>query len=178
MRTIAANSISLVACTLMVLSGCIQSKKKTLTLQTIQIGLSAVSYGILMAYPGMIINLLSLPRNILAQKNKLYFRYKITLLIVTITLSFIFAIQNDNGQKYVDWIKLIPLVSTIAYTLLMDKVNDINFKRLVIFTMIIWITHDFAVQNYVSVAFNTMNIMTSLSAIYRLTNISKKPPTS
>lgn len=168
MQIIIGNIISLIACVIMVISGYIKSKNTTLTLQTIQIGLSAVSCFILTAYSGMIINLLSVPRNILAQKNKLKLSYKILLLFLTISLSCIVTLQKSKAQGYLEWIGFVPLISTITYILLMDKLDDLNFKWLVIFTMIVWIIHDFVIKNYVSVIFNVLNIVTSLIAIHNI----------
>lgn len=168
MPVLIGNIISFIACVIMVISGYIKSKDKTLTLQTIQIALSAVSCLFLSAYSGAIINLLSVPRNILAQKNKLSMKYKIVLLTATVGLSCSVTLYTGLKQGYIEWIGFVPLISTVTYMLLMDKLNEINFKKLIIFTMIVWIIHDAGVKNYVSVVFNTLNIITSYIAIYRI----------
>lgn len=173
MIIIIGNVISLIACIIMVISGYIQSKNKILRLQSIQIGLSAVACCVLSAYSGMIINILSVFRNILAQKNKLSWSYKILILSITVTLSIIATLLKSIAISYIDWVGFVPLFSTVTYTLLMDKLDGISFKYLVIFTMVVWIIHDFFSKNYVSVFFNIMNIITSFIAIYKLSRNKK-----
>lgn len=144
----------------MVISGYIKSKQKTLIWQTIQIGLMVVSNLVLGAYTGVITNAISVPRNILAYKEKLNWYFKI-LIIASITgFSILF---NKNGL-----IGLAPLLATIPYTILMDKLKPIAFKVLIIYTLIFWLIYDFYVQNYVSAAFDFGTIITSFIAIIRL----------
>lgn len=157
---IIGNAIALIAAIIMTASGYIKSKEKTLFWQTIQISLNTISCFVLGANSGGIVNMLSLPRNILAYKNKLVLQAKIIIWIQTVVLSLYF---NSNG-----WIGYLPVISTTVYIFLMDKLKDIKFKELVIFTLIMWGTHDFFVRNYVSCFFDAACIITSSIAIYRI----------
>lgn len=78
----------------MVIGGYIKSKEKTLFVQTIQITLNTISCFVLGAISGGVVNLFSVPQNILAYKNKRAFPIKLIILLSTITLS-IYA--NKNG---------------------------------------------------------------------------------
>ena len=164
-RVIIGNAIILIASIIMVASGYLKSKERTLYWQTIQIGLSAVSCFVLGAISGGIVNLLAIPRNILGYKDKLTSSAKVVLLMVTSTLSIYF---NVNGV-----IGYLPLVVSVSYILLMDKLKDDKFKMLIIATMVLWAIHDFYMKSYVSVVFNIGNIVTSSIAIYRIKNDEK-----
>lgn len=166
MNTIIGNIISLVASIIMIISGYVKSRQKTLYWQTIQVGLSTIACFVLGAISGGIVNLLSIPRNILAYKDKLLFQIKLIIWLTTISLSIYF---NTNGI-----IGYFPLISTTTYIFLMDKLTGIKFKVLTIFTMVIWTVHDFYVKNYVQVAFNVSTVIASIIAIYRINKESKE----
>lgn len=61
-----------------------------------------------------------------------------------------------------------PIISTIIYILLMDKLKEDRFKMLIIFTLILWGIHDLMVKLYVSSIFDVISIITSFIAIYRI----------
>lgn len=160
MHTLIGNLISLVASVIMTTSGFFKSQKKTLFWQSIQISLNALSCFVLKAYSGAIVNCLSLPRNILAYKEKLTPPVKLIIGIITVVLSVIF---NSTGI-----IGYLPIISTVVYISLMDKLKDAPFKLLVIFTLILWGIHDFYVKNYVQSFFDVACIVTSAIAIWRI----------
>lgn len=174
MGIVIGNAIAFIACILMVISGGIKDKGKTIFVQTIQIFLNAIACLFLKAYSGMIINLFSIPRNILAYKNKLTTKAKIILLSFIVTISVYVTIQKSIAQGFIEWIGFVPLVSTITYMLLMDKLEGEKFKFLVMFTMFVWIIHDWFVKDYVAVVFNIFNVITSTSAIIRIRRENKE----
>ena len=160
LRVIIGNAISVIACIILAISGYVKDKNKTLTLQAVQFSLSAAVCVILGAVSGAVINILCIPRNILAQKNKLGLASKVIISTLTALFSLVF---NTKG-----WIGIIPIVPTILYTFLLDKLDEEDFKKLVIFLMTFWTVHDFLIQSYVSTVFNVINIITSAVAIYRI----------
>ena len=166
-RVLLGNGISIIACIVLVISGYVKDKNKTLTLQSVQYGLSAVVCIILNGISAAVINLVSIPRNILAQRNKLGLTAKIIVSVITAVFSIAF---NTRG-----WVGLIPIVPTIIYTFMVDKLDEENFKKLVIFLMSFWTVHDFLIQSYVSTIFNVMNIIASAIAIYRIRKAKKEP---
>ncbi|MBQ5330914.1 MAG: YgjV family protein [Oscillospiraceae bacterium] len=170
LRVLIGNGISVIACIILAISGYVKDKNKTLTLQAVQFSLSALVCIVLRAVSGAVINLLSIPRNILAQKDKLTLPAKIVISALTAVFSVAF---NTKG-----WIGLIPIVPTIIYTFLLDKLNEENFKKLVIFLMAFWTVHDFLIQSYVSTVFNVINMITSAIAIYRIRRDRQRAQTS
>lgn len=97
MRIFLGNAIALVACVIMVVSGYLKSKRRTLVWQTVQIGLSMFSCLILGAYSGMIANAIAVPRNVLAYKGKLNIVAK---LIIVIASTVLILLTNSAGWVY------------------------------------------------------------------------------
>ena len=103
----------------MVYSGILKEKKKILYIQTVQIGLSVISNIVLGGITGAIINAISMIRNIICYKEKLGFKERILITILSITLSLKF---NNLGI-----IGFLPVVSTITYVWLMN-IKDVRKK--------------------------------------------------
>ena len=157
---IIGNIIALIASLLMVFSGLEKKKEKIIYIQTIQIGLAAISNIVLGGLTGAVINGLSCIRNILCYKNMLKIKEKILIVGLSILLSLIF---NDIGL-----IEIILLISTIIYTFLMNMKDVVKFKKLIILTMIVWFIYDLSIKSYSSAVFNFMNIITNSFSIYKL----------
>ncbi len=149
----------------MVYSGLIRKKEKIIYIQTIQILLFVISNLVLGGITGAITNAFACIRNILFYKNKLGNKEKILLVIITSVFSLFF---NNLGL----W-GLLPLISTVVYTLLIDLKDVVKFKILVITTVILWFIYDIYIQSYTSAIFDFMTIVTNTIAIYKL-HCSKK----
>lgn len=163
---IMGNIIALIASIIMVYSGFLKQKKTILYSQTIQIGLSVLSNIILGGITGAIINALNCVRNILCYKNKLGLKSKIILIFLATTLSLMF---NNLGV-----IGLLPVISTITYILLMNTKDIINFKWLIIFTMLMWLIYDLFIKSYTSAIFDFMNIVANIISIIQIGLKNKK----
>lgn len=166
MQIIIGNVVALIASIIMVYSGYIKQKKKILYAQTIQVGLSVLSNIILGGITGAIINAISCVRNILCYKEKLNNIAKFILIILAIVLSICF---NNLGI-----IGFLPLISTIAYILLMNTKNVIRFKFLIIFTMILWFFYDLYIKSYTSACFDFMCIVTNIISIMQIRKCKEK----
>lgn len=166
MSVVIGNIISLLASALMTYSGYIKSKGKFLIVQIVQMSLSALSNFILGGITGTIINLVNIIRNVLCYKNKLN-KYSIILIL---TLSISLSLYFNN----LSFIGLLPLLSTILYTTLMNIKDIKKFKYLTITTMLLWLIYDICIMNYVSALFDLLTIGSNSIAIYQLKNIAKK----
>ena len=166
MSVVIGNIISLLASVLMTYSGYIKSKGKFLIVQIVQMSLSALSNFILGGITGTIINLVNIIRNVLCYKNKLN-KYSIILIL---TLSISLSLYFNN----LSFIGILPLISTILYTTLMNVKDIKKFKYLTITTMILWFIYDIYIMNYVSALFDLLTIGSNSIAIYQLKNIAKK----
>lgn len=159
-QIVIGNIIALIASLLMVYSGIIKQKKKILYVQTVQIGLSVASNIVLGGIVGAIINALSCVRNILCYKEKLGLKEKIIITILATALSIAF---NNLGI-----IGILPLISTIVYLWLMNLKDVIKFKKLIIFTMILWLIYDICIMSYSSAVFDFLNVIANIISIYQI----------
>ena len=159
------NIIALIGSLFMVYSGIIKDKKKSIYIQTIQIVMFIISNIVLGGITGAIINAISCVRNTLCYKDKLKTKQKIILIILSTTLSLYL---NNLG-----FIGILPLISTITYTTLMDIKDVTRYKVLVIFTMILWCIYDIYIKSYSSAIFEFLNIITNSIAIYQLNKINR-----
>ena len=144
----------------MVYSGILKEKKKILYIQTVQIGLSVISNIVLGGITGAIINAISMIRNIICYKEKLGFKERILITILSITLSLKF---NNLGI-----IGFLPVVSTITYVWLM-KIKDVKkFKLLITFTMLLWLIYDIFIKSYTSAIFDFVTLIANVITIFQI----------
>lgn len=166
MQIIIGNIIALIGSLLMVYSGLVKKKKMIIYIQTVQMLMFVLSNMILGGITGVITNIFGCIRNILCYKNKLNNSKKIILILITIAFSLSF---NNLG-----FIGLLPLISTVTYTLLIDLKDVLKFKILVISTTILWYIYDIYIQSYTSAIFDFMTIITNSIAIYKLHSLKTK----
>ncbi len=157
MLLIIGNVIALIAALMMVYSGVLNSKKKILFIQTIQIGLSVISNIILGGITGAIINSISLIRNIICYKEKLTTNIKVIITIVAVALSIIF---NNLGV-----IGYLPVISTVTYIWLMTIKDVKSFKLLIAFTMLMWFIYDLVIKSYTSAVFDFANLIANIVTV-------------
>lgn len=160
MFLIIGNIIALIASLLMVYSGILKEKKKILYIQTVQIGLSVISNIVLGGITGAIINAISMIRNIICYKEKLGFKERILITILSITLSLKF---NNLGI-----IGFLPVVSTITYVWLMNIKDVKKFKLLIAFTMLLWLIYDIIIKSYTSAIFDFMTLIANVITIFQI----------
>lgn len=160
MTIIISNIVAFLASILMVFTGLAKTKKRALTIQTIQIFLHTISNLIINGTTGAIINSLNILRNILCYKNKLTFVFKIILSLLSLGLSLIF---NDLGI-----IGLLPVIASLLYIWFMNTKNIINFKLLIIVTMILWLGYDIYIKLYVTALFDIATIIGTCISIISL----------
>ena len=101
-------------------------------------------------------------RNILCYKDKLGIKEKIVITILAVILTF----KWNN----LDYIGLLPLISTIVYIWLMNIKNAKNFKLLISFTMLMWLIYDIAIKSYASAIFDFMCIFANIITIFQIKN--------
>lgn len=160
MQLICGNIVALIGSLLMLYVGTIKDRKKIIYIQTIQILAFTISTLILGGYTGTIVNLISIVRNILCYKDKLTKNNKILLILACTVFSLLF---NNLGL-----LGLLPLISTIIYTIYMDVKTAIKLKLLIIFTVIFWLIYDILIKSYTSAAFDFFSILFHSVTVYQL----------
>ncbi|MBQ7104971.1 MAG: YgjV family protein [Bacilli bacterium] len=166
MTIVLGNIIALIGSFLMIYVGLLKKKKKIIFVQTIQIGLLVISNIILGGITGAITNSVSCLRNILCYKNKYDKKVKIGLIILSVALSLSF---NNLG-----FIGLLPVISNVLYTWLMDTKSVIRFKYLVALTLLLWFIYDLYIMSYTSAIFDLISSISNLIGIYEIKKSHKR----
>ena len=159
MNILIGNAIMFVASIIMVCVGLLKTRKQILIWQTIQIGLMGVATVFLGSIPGLIANIVGVTRNFLSYHSKLNRTAQVLLSFTAIVSTIIF---NNIG-----WLGVLPIAAAVSYTLFMNTPDVKKLKWLILGTLILWMVHDFAIQSYVSCAFNAFSIVTCLIGIFR-----------
>lgn len=162
LQLVSGNIVALIASILMVASGCVNSRKKIIYIQTLQILSFTISNLILGGFTGAIVNLISIVRNIFCYKDSLTTNRKILLNLLCIILSLAF---NNLG-----YLGLLPLIATVVYTCFMDVKDAKKLKLLIIFTMVMWLIYDTLIRSYTSAVFDLFNILANTITIYQLSH--------
>ena len=160
MTIIVGNIIALIASVLMIFVSSSKNKKKIIIYQTVQVALLALSTLILGGIAGAIINAITIIRNILCYNNKLTNTniFIISISIIVLSLSF-----NNLG-----YIGLLPLISTVLYTMSINTKSTIKLKSMILLNMICWGIYDFIIMSYTSAIFEFIATITSIITIYQL----------
>ena len=148
MTIIIGNIIALIASILMIFVSSSKNKKKILIYQTVQVALLTLSTLILGGIAGAIINAITIIRNI----------FIISISIIVLSLAF-----NNLG-----YIGLLPLISTVLYTMSINTKSTIKLKSMILLNMICWGIYDFIIMSYTSAIFEFIATITSIITIYQL----------
>lgn len=143
----------------MVVSGYVKGAKKTLFIQTIQIMIMTVSNFLLGGITGVVVNLISVVRNIVCYKGKLNWAWKAFLVVIQIIASLM---VNQMG-----WIGLMPMIAGVVYTIFLGVENEKSLKFLISSVAIFWLIFDFTIQNYASASFDIMTIISGTIGFFR-----------
>ena len=160
MALIIGNIIALIGSLLMVYASVIKDKKGILFVQSLQIGLFAISNLVLNGISGFIINTINFIRNIICYKEVLTLKVKIVLSIISTVLTVYF---NNLGL-----IGYLPLISGLIYLWFMTVKDVIKFKILIIVSVAFWLIYDFTIQSYTASLFDLITIIVSSISVIRL----------
>lgn len=160
MTLIIGNIIALIGSLLMVYTGVIKDKKGILLVQSLQIGLFAISNLVLNGISGFIINTINFIRNLICYKEALSLKVKILLSIISIGLTIYF---NNFG-----FIGYLPLISGLIYLWFMTIKDVIKFKILIIVSVVFWLIYDFTIQSYTASIFDLITIVVSSISVIKL----------
>ena len=87
-----------------------------------------------------------------------------TEFIVFTILAIILTFKFNN----LEYIGLLPLISTVSYIWLMNIKDVRKFKLLIIFTMLMWLIYDVVIKSYTSAIFDFMNIIANMLTLLQI----------
>lgn len=157
---IIGNIIALVASIFMVIAGMLNDRKKILIVQTIQMGLFIVSNIVLKGYTAVVVNAISIIRNLFAYKDKL--SDKVTYILLGLTIIFTLIFNNNS------FIGLLPLIGTIVFTLNINNKNITKLKLALSFNMFLWLIFDLYIKSFSSALFDFLSMAAGLITVYQI----------
>lgn len=160
MNILIGNVLAFIAAMILIYTGILKKKKQIIFYQTINIALYAISNLVLGGVVGFINNILNIVRNILCYKDKLDFKWKIIITVITIILTICF--------NNISIIGLLPSISALIYLWYMDVKDVKKFKLLIAFVMIFWVIYDFYIKSYVGALFDLCTVIVNLISCYRI----------
>lgn len=162
-HVVIANIIALIGSIFMVVASYVKSDKMCVLLQSIQIFMFIISNILLKGLTGVIINTLSLVRNILTYKKKLNTFIKYALLVVIVVLSVIF---NNLGI-----VGYLPLIGTIVFTIFIDSKSNFKFRASLTFSIFMWLIYDTYIMSYSSAIFDFFSLVGGFISIFKMKKI-------
>ena len=155
-----ANIISIISCTIMVLTGLIKSKNRILAVQCVQFTLMGISHYLLGGMGGVVATIVSILRNLV------FFKFKIT---VPLKLLFIaLSVGLSLGTVTLNPITWLPILATGLFTWVLDSEDIIKFKNVMILTVCMWFVYDAYHLNFVSAAFDAFTIVSTSYSVWSI----------
>lgn len=162
---IIGNIISFAGALTMVLIGLIKNKNKILIAQCGQFTLFGTANIILGGPTGAISNAISILRNLISIKFNFNVWLKTVFIIIEVGLGAWF-----NNLGLIGW---FPIISTVMFTLFLDHKNVIVIKLVIILSEVLWMIYDFSIQNYASIFFDFLCMVTTSFSIIQIKKANK-----
>ncbi len=166
MFLIIGNVIALIASIFMVIAGLLNDRRQILVVQIIQMTLFIISNVVLGGYTAVVVNAISIVRNIVAYKGKLTNNVSYFLLVLTTIFTLIFNNHFIIG--------LLPLVGTIVFTLSLNNKNITKLKLALSFSMLMWLIFDLYIKSFSSALFDFLSMAAGIMTIYQIKNKKNK----
>ncbi|MGM9948382.1 YgjV family protein [Floccifex sp.] len=160
MNLLIGNAIALLGSFVMIGIGFLKKKEQIILAQCLQCFFMGLSNLVLGGITGVITNLFTILRNLISFKIEFKSNVKILFIVVQWILAFVL--------HQIQWINLLPILSTSIFTWYMDCKNPITFKIVVIGTLIMWLIYDFSIQNYVASFFDVITICTNTFTLIQM----------
>ncbi|MDD7280691.1 MAG: YgjV family protein [Erysipelotrichaceae bacterium] len=154
------NAIALLGSFVMIGIGFLKKKEHILIGQCFQCGLIGISQLILGGITGFITNSFTILRNLLSFKIPFTKPVKIVFILIQIVL----ALNFDS----ITLINMLPIIATAIFTWYMDSKDPIQFKIVVIGTLLLWLIYDFSISNYVAFFFDCVSTCTNSYTFYKM----------
>ncbi|MCX4249491.1 MAG: YgjV family protein [Bacilli bacterium] len=156
---VVANIIALIGSVFMVLASYVKSDKRCVILQSFQIFMFIISNIILKGITGVVINSLSLLRNIFAYKQKLnnYIKYMILGFMVVLSIMF-----NNLGI-----VGYLPIIGTTVFTIFINNEDTFKFRLSLSFSILMWLIYDVYIMSYSSAIFDLFSVIGGIFVLFR-----------
>jgi hypothetical protein len=145
------NIVAFAGAILMVLVGLMKKKRDMLLLQNVQFLVMGIGNLILGGITGGIADFISIARNFICLKWKIFF------VAVQAALT---AVCNQDG--IIGW---LPVIAAIAFTWALDSENEVLLKSIIIAAQLMWLIYDLHFLNFASAAFDVLTCISNFVGI-------------
>ena len=160
------NILCFIAATIMMLMGMIKDRIKFIQAQSMMNIVYIAAYSFLRGTSGIIVNIVTLTRNIVCLKWKMTTPIKLAFILVQVALGVFFGTHG-----LVAW---FPVIACSIFTLYMDCEDAVKLRCVIIGTQILFIFYDWSVRAYTGFAFDILATITNTISLIRLIQDSKR----
>lgn len=153
-RIILGNALSLVGAGLMAAIGLLKKRRTILLVQCVQFGVMGAANLVLGGITGGLSAVVSIARNLLCAGRRMTLPVK---LLFSALLLLFGALSMSAG-----WVGLLPLLSSVLYTWLLDVGDARMLKCSLILAQLFWVVYDYTLLNYVAFVFDIVTIITNV----------------
>lgn len=158
-KFILAQIFLLLGAMIMVYSGLPKHKKQIMMFQDIQLAFMTIGLALLGSVSGAVNNIIGIARNKLHSKGWMTTRVSIVFILATVVVSL--PINN------LGWVGLLPIISTCAFTAVINCKSIVTYKCIFIMTCVLWLIHDIYIHAWVALPFDIFGIITNSIAIFQ-----------
>lgn len=152
-QIILGNALSLFGAGLMAAIGLLKKRRTILLVQCVQFGVMGAANLVLGGITGGLSAVVSIARNLLCAAGRMTRPVK---LLFTALLLLFGALSGPEG-----WVGLLPLLSSVLYTWLLDVGDARALKGSLILAQLFWVIYDYTLSNYVAFVFDIATILSN-----------------
>lgn len=154
------NILCFIAATIMMLMGMIKDRIKFIEAQSVMNIVYIAAYSFLRGTSGIIVNIITLTRNIVCLKWKMTMPIKLVFILIQVALGIFFGTHG-----LIAW---FPVIACSIFTLYMDCEDAVKLRYIIIGTQILFIFYDWSVKAYTGFAFDILATITNTISLIRL----------
>lgn len=162
MNLIIGNILGLAGSLLMVGIGFIHNRRYILIGQNVQFLIMGIGNLVLGGVSGFIANIISVIRNLFFLKRELTKGWKLFFVTLQVFVSAVFLFLG--GFR---WIELLPIISAVVYTGLIDTKKESTLKVVLSGCQMMWLVYDIALMNFAAAVFDVLTICANFVGMFR-----------
>ncbi|ETP73207.1 Bacterial inner membrane protein [Lachnospiraceae bacterium JC7] len=162
MNLIIGNVLGLIGSLLMVGIGFVHNRRYILIGQNVQFLIMGIGNLVLGGVSGFVANIISVIRNIFILKRELTKGWKLFFVCIQVLVSSVFL--YIGGFR---WIELLPIISAVVYTGLIDTKKESTLKIVLSACQIMWLVYDIALMNFAAAVFDVLTICANFVGMLR-----------
>ena len=166
MALIIGNALCLVAAVIMTLMGMIKDRIKFIKAQSVMNMVYISAYAFLRGTSGVIVNVVTLTRNVICLKWKMNTPIKLVFIIGQVILGIIFGTKG-----LVAW---FPVIACSIFTWYMDCEDAIKLRSIIVGTQLMFAFYDWSVKAYTGFVFDILATITNTISLVKFIKADKE----